>query len=108
MIPGRFMALILATAAVGPGRIGVPNALGADAPTRDDLAPWLEPIRQEYRLPGLAAALVRGDKVFAAGAVGVRQVGKEARVELDDRFHIGSCTKSMTAMLIARLVDQGK
>jgi CubicO group peptidase (beta-lactamase class C family) len=102
------MALILASVAVGPGRVGAPNALGADAPPRDDLAPVLEPIREEYHLPGLVAAVVRGDRVAAAGAVGVRQVGKEARVELDDRFHIGSCTKSMTAMLIARLVDQGK
>jgi CubicO group peptidase (beta-lactamase class C family) len=35
-------------------------------------------------------------------------VGKDDPVELGDRFHIGSCTKTMTAMLIARLVDQGK
>jgi CubicO group peptidase (beta-lactamase class C family) len=114
----RFGVLALATLLVLPRPIGPLESRAADAgaseppadvaTTAEDLAPVLEPIRREYGLPGLVAAVVRGDKVVAAGAVGVREVGKGDKVELGDRFHIGSCTKTMTAMLVARLVDQGK
>ncbi|MBC8136745.1 MAG: beta-lactamase family protein, partial [Fibrella sp.] len=39
---------------------------------------------------------------------GVRQAGKSDKVNPDDRWHIGSCAKSMTAVLVARLVSEGK
>src|SRR4051794_5116389 len=104
----RLIAATLAAVLLLPGPGGASEGPGADAPTGDDLASLLEPIRREYHLPALAAAVVRGDRVVGAAAVGVRELGKEAKVMLDDRFHIGSCTKTMTAMLIARLVDQGK
>jgi CubicO group peptidase (beta-lactamase class C family) len=100
--------LIPATVLVLSGAIAASRARAAEPAPQEDLAPVLEPIRAKYRLPGLAAAVVRDDRVVAAGAVGLREIGKQAKVELGDRFHIGSCTKTMTAMLIARLVDQGK
>jgi len=67
----------------------------------------LESIRAACRVPALAAAVVRADGVAAMGAVGVRKAGSSLRVEVTDRFHIGSCTKSMTATLIGMLVDRG-
>jgi CubicO group peptidase (beta-lactamase class C family) len=108
MARSRLAAFTLAMFLVLPGALGGWTRAEADTPPGDDLEPLLEPIRQKYQLPGLAAAVARVDRVVAAGAVGVRAVGKEARIELTDRFHIGSCTKTMTAMLIARLIDQGK
>jgi CubicO group peptidase (beta-lactamase class C family) len=108
MTRSRIAAFTLASFLVLPGAIiGLARA-EAEAPPGDDLAPLLEPIRQKYQLPGLAAAVARTDGVIAAGAVGVREVGKDARIQLRDRFHIGSCTKTLTAMLIGRLIDQGK
>src|SRR5689334_6236325 len=100
----RWGAVALATVLVlsRTGGSAEARAGSADPPT-EDLAAVLEPIRQKYELPGLVAAVVRGGDVVAAGAVGVREMGKDDKVELDDRFHIGSCTKTMTAMLIARL-----
>jgi len=38
---------------------------------------------------------------------GVRASGSDIQIELDDLWHIGSNTKAMTAMLVARLVEQG-
>src|SRR5687768_7440180 len=61
----------------------------------------LERIRAKHHLPGLAAAVVRGDKVVASGVSGVRRHGAPDKIEPDDRFHIASCTKSMTATLAA-------
>lgn len=77
----------------------------ADGPA--DLAPLLRP-RLSDRVPGLAAALVQGGKIVAHGVAGVRAAGETAPIELGDRFHLASCTKSMTAMLAASLVEEGK
>ncbi|MEX2306563.1 MAG: serine hydrolase domain-containing protein [Pirellulales bacterium] len=73
-----------------------------------NLAEILEPIRREKKLPALAAAVVKDGRTVALGAVGVRRAGGTERVGVNDRFHIGSCTKSMTATLSAILVQQGK
>jgi CubicO group peptidase (beta-lactamase class C family) len=69
-----------------------------------DLAPFLE----AYKLPALAAAVVKDGKTVAAGAVGTRRAGTDSPVTLQDRFHIGSDTKAMTALLAAILIDEGK
>jgi CubicO group peptidase (beta-lactamase class C family) len=82
-----------------------PDAGSAEA---RNLNAVLEPIRREHKLPALAAAVIQNGKITALGAVGARRAGHAERVGLNDRFHIGSCTKSMTATLCAILVEQGK
>lgn len=67
----------------------------------------LEPIREANKLPALAAAVVKGTETIAIGAVGVRKAGSSEPVTVDDKWHIGSCTKSMTAALAAMLVEEG-
>jgi CubicO group peptidase (beta-lactamase class C family) len=61
------------------------------------------------RVPGIAGAIVRGDGMLeAVGADGVRELDKPEKVTIDDRWHLGSCTKAMTATLCAMLVEDGK
>lgn len=67
----------------------------------------LRDARERYALPAMAAAVVRADTVLAVSVVGVRRAGQPARVQKDDRFHIGSNTKAMTATLMALLVEEG-
>lgn len=68
----------------------------------------LEPIRAQRNVPALVAAAIRSNVVVAAGATGLRKRGvTDAPVTLGDRFHLGSCTKSMTATLAAILVQEG-
>jgi CubicO group peptidase (beta-lactamase class C family) len=57
---------------------------------------------------GMAAAVLRGERIIAQGVAGVRKRGTAERITLDDRFHLGSCTKAMTATLVAILVEEGK
>lgn len=59
-------------------------------------------------VPGIVGAVVRGDRVIARGAAGVRVAGSAVPVTVDDRLHLGSCTKAMTATLCALLVQEGK
>lgn len=73
-----------------------------------DISASLEPFLNEGKVPGLAAAVVLDGKIFAAGAVGVRKHGSPEKVTVEDKFHIGSCTKSMTGTLAAMLVKDGK
>jgi CubicO group peptidase (beta-lactamase class C family) len=68
----------------------------------------LEFIRAKHKLPGLAAAVISGVKVVASGVTGVRRQGTADKLERDDRFHIASCAKSMTAMLAGIAVHRGK
>jgi CubicO group peptidase (beta-lactamase class C family) len=57
---------------------------------------------------GMAAAVLRGERIIAQGVAGVRKRGSGERITFEDRFHLGSCTKAMTATLVAMLVEEGK
>jgi CubicO group peptidase (beta-lactamase class C family) len=57
---------------------------------------------------GIAAAVLRGERIIAQGAAGVRKRGSAERITFGDQFHLGSCTKAMTATLVAMLVEEGK
>ncbi|MCI0585659.1 MAG: beta-lactamase family protein [Planctomycetes bacterium] len=92
--------------ALPPAQRPAPPA-SAPSSSPESLDALLEPIRAKHGLPALAGAIVRGDRVVAIGAVGVRRHGSPTPVTTQDLWHLGSCTKSMTATLIARLVDRG-
>ncbi|MGA7578473.1 MAG: serine hydrolase domain-containing protein [Desulfobaccales bacterium] len=78
----------------------------ADAQTSLDgiLTPYLA----RYDLPALAVAVVQDGKIIACGAVGTRRAGAAIPVTINDRFHLGSDTKAMTALLAAMLVEENK
>lgn len=72
------------------------------------LDPMLTPFLERYDLPALAAAVVKNGSIIASGAVGTRRAGTDSPVTVNDRFHIGSDTKAMTALIAAMLVEGGK
>jgi len=72
-----------------------------------NLGPVLEPIRKKYDLPAIAGAVILKGDTVAWGATGLRKIGSDVKVTSNDKFHIGSCTKTMTATVIAMLVEQG-
>ncbi len=72
-----------------------------------DISKLLENERTVQGLPAVAAVVIKGDKIVAQGVVGVRKLGRPERVRIDDRWHLGSCTKSITATMIGVLVEQG-
>ncbi|MFP4266259.1 MAG: serine hydrolase domain-containing protein [Desulfonatronovibrionaceae bacterium] len=68
----------------------------------------LQPYLEKYELPALAAAVVKKGDVLSSGAVGTRKFGADIGVSINDKFHIGSDTKAMTALLAGIMVEEGK
>jgi len=73
----------------------------------DDLSAELEAIRAATDATGLVALAVQDGAVVAWGAAGVRVAGSKDPLRIEDPIHLGSCTKAMTATLVARLVEDG-
>ncbi len=78
------------------------------ATAQEDISADLTKFLQDGKIPALAAAAVMDGKIIASGASGVRKYGDTTPVIVTDKFHIGSCTKSMTGTLAAMLVTDGK
>lgn len=72
------------------------------------LSDALESIRSQFQLPALGGAIVGLEGVIESDAVGLRKVDGSEKVTVNDLWHLGSCTKAMTATMIATLVDEGK
>jgi CubicO group peptidase (beta-lactamase class C family) len=59
-------------------------------------------------IPGVAVAIVQDGRTVYAEGFGVRKAGRSEPVKADTRFMIGSSTKPLTTLMIARLVDMGR
>lgn len=64
-------------------------------------------LREAQKLPGIAAVLLRDGEPLAAASAGLRHLREPAPIASADRFAIGSLTKRMSSLMIARLVDAG-
>ncbi len=69
---------------------------------------FVEASMRDLGIPGAAVALIQDGKVVFEGGLGVRELGKKARVDKDTQFAVASNTKGMTTLLLAKLVDEGK
>lgn len=82
----------------------------------------IEEIRTKHLLPGLLAGQFFCDPTnskqqsserdpsaisLTIAASGFRRSGSQAPLLIDDPFHLGSCTKSMTATLVALAIERG-
>lgn len=73
-----------------------------------DVSADLEPLRATFDVPALAIGVADLEGVTLLGATGLRCVGEDEPIHLDDRWHLGSLSKSMTALLAATFVEEGK
>ncbi len=68
----------------------------------------LETERVRSRVPGLAIAVVKDDRVVLLRGLGVSDLAAKTPITPDTPFRIGSTTKAFTATLIGMLVDDGR
>jgi len=69
---------------------------------------YADSLRKIYSIPELSYAVVDAQSTLEIAALGKHSVNLPDTATLNDRFHIGSNTKAMTAFMIARYVEKGK
>ncbi|MEO6104366.1 MAG: serine hydrolase domain-containing protein [Pseudoxanthomonas sp.] len=84
------------------------NAHKLDDARLQQVAGFVEQMREEFEVPGVAIGIVQDGKVVMSRGFGVRQLGKPEKVDGDTRFMIASNTKALTTLMLAKLVDAGK
>lgn len=79
-----------------------------DADRLRQLADFVEQMRKDFDVPGVAIGIVQDGKVVMSRGFGVRMLGKPEPVDGDTRFMIASNTKALTTLMLAKLVEQGR
>ncbi|MEO6226344.1 MAG: serine hydrolase domain-containing protein, partial [Thermomonas sp.] len=79
-----------------------------DAARLKQVSDFVEQMRKDYNVPGVAIGIVQDGKIVMDQGFGVRELGKAAKVDGDTRFMIASNTKALTTLMLAKLVDAGK
>lgn len=69
---------------------------------------FADSIRKSYNIPEISYAVIDSRSTLEIAALGKHSVNLPDAATLNDRFHIGSNTKAMTAFIIAKYVENGK
>jgi len=100
-------ALVLVAALLPTQALGAQKKKAAPDPLATFDA-YVASSMQDFRVPGVAIAIIRNDSVILAKGYGVRKLGDAAPVDTKTMFAIGSASKAFTATSIAMMVDEGK
>jgi CubicO group peptidase (beta-lactamase class C family) len=73
-----------------------------------ELMDFIEKARILCNIPGAAIGIVQDGKLISAQGFGVKELGSQDLVTPETQFMIGSTTKSMTTLMMAKLVDECK
>lgn len=92
----------------GSGNTEFDEPARGQGPAGESLAKLVTDLRKEKQLVSLAARVMADGQLHAEAAQGQRKVGSGVSVELDDRWHLGGITKSITATMIGRLIERGE
>ncbi len=68
---------------------------------------FADSIRTAYNIPEISYAVIDSRLTLEIAALGRHSIDLPDTATLNDRFHIGSNTKAMTAFIIAKYVEQG-
>jgi CubicO group peptidase (beta-lactamase class C family) len=84
------------------------RAHALDPARMEKLLAFAEEARKQTNVPGVALAVVQDGRIVLEKGLGVRQLGSTEPVTPSTLFMIGSMTKPLTSLMMARLVDAGK
>jgi len=77
-------------------------------PLPDGFDAFVEKMRKDWSIPGIAIAIIQGDEITVSKGYGLRQWDRSEPVTEDTLFGVASITKTFIAGAIATLVDEGK
>jgi len=96
---------------VGCSTTAAPPATATPEPLVQTLAAFeveLEAVRQELKIPGMSAAIVRDGQLIWARGFGYADVENQIPAGPDTPYHLASVTKPFAAVIIMQLVQEGK
>ena len=102
--------LLILVVLLSTGLVQAQESMPTQALTEELLAEftaYVEGVVERWPVPGMAVAVVQDGEIVYAEGFGVRELGKDDPVTPDTLFGIGSMTKSINAMKVATLVDEG-
>ena len=83
------------------------NDAGDAKAVTHDFDGWLDTVEQSGQVSGMAAAIVKDDKVLLLRGIGYADASKAAPVTADSVFRLASLSKAFASALTAMLVDEG-
>ena len=114
-LPSRFDGPAATALPALPGGSEAPGVRGirtTDPPDPPDpiaeLREQIAKILTDYNIPGVGLALVDGEGVIWSGGVGLANRETGAKVDGDTVFRVASISKTVIALALLRLVDQGR
>lgn len=111
LIPARGAVLGLALMAQGIAVAQEGPAATTLPPQLQDFDAYVEGVRKQFDVPGIAVAIVKDGQVVLERGFGARQLGKDGKaqpVDANTLFAIASNTKAFTAAALSILADEGK
>lgn len=85
--------------------LALTSAACAQAPSAEQIDAIVDKALKHWRAPGVAVAVVFEDRLVYLKGAGVKEVGKADPVTADTIFPLSSCSKTLTATVLAMLVD---
>lgn len=76
--------------------------------TDEDVSVALETVRADSEAPGAILGVRGADRQTRVYAVGLADIESHRAIESTDHFHLGSISKTFTAVLIMQLVEEGQ
>lgn len=73
-----------------------------------DFGAYVEDVRKQFDVPGIAVAIVKDGQVVLERGYGVRELGGSDKVDAHTLFAIASNTKAFTSASLSILADEGK
>jgi CubicO group peptidase (beta-lactamase class C family) len=84
------------------------SASPALPPQLQDFTAYVDGVRKQFDVPGIAVAIVKDGQVVLEQGFGVKETGKAGAVDAHTLFAIASNTKAFTAAALQMLAEQGK
>jgi CubicO group peptidase (beta-lactamase class C family) len=80
----------------------------ADTEPLDTFETELEDLRQEMKIPGMSAAVIKDGELVWARGFGYADVENQIPATPETPYHLASVTKTFAALVIMQLVQEGK
>lgn len=104
---GLIVTMIAGLWGCGSGGNGTGASQSVTPAKNQQLSESLATIGEHHQVPALAGIFISEGTVREADVWGARKSDGPNEVTLSDQWHIGSISKSMTATLAARLIEEG-